>query len=142
VLPVTRLAGDADRITTTVLPRLTSAATKAQAHVNANNQAQLQPLITDLNAQISAAANSTNGLAGTVLGYTPAEWNGNHELLSPARSDDQTATRQSRRGVRTWRRSSRYCAQAPAHRPRPPPRRADLQTPPSSGRVVTARHRI
>ncbi|HXB38441.1 MAG TPA: hypothetical protein VNU75_12080 [Acidimicrobiales bacterium] len=98
VLPVTRLAGDADRITTTVLPRLTSAATKAQAHVNANNQAQLQPLITDLNAQISAAANSTNGLAGTVLGYTPAEWNGNHELLSPARSDDQTANAAIKKG--------------------------------------------
>ena len=91
VLPAARLAGDADRITTTVLPRLTSAAAKAQAHENATNQAQLQPLIDDLNAQISAATTATNGLATTVLGYTPAQWNGNHELLSPARSDDKTA---------------------------------------------------
>jgi hypothetical protein len=91
VLPAARIAGDADRITTTVVPRLTSAASKAQAHENAQNQAQLQPLISDLNAQIAAATNATNGLAGTVLGYTPTMWNGNHELLSPARSDDQTA---------------------------------------------------
>ncbi len=98
VLPAARIAGDADRITTTVLPRLTSAASKAQAHENANNQAQLEPLITDLNAQISAAANATNGLAGTVLGYTPAELNGNHELLSPAKSDDQTANAAIKKG--------------------------------------------
>jgi hypothetical protein len=98
VLPSARIADDADRITTTVLPRLTSAASKAQAHENANNQAQLQPLITDLNAQISAAANATNGLAGTVLGYTPTEWNGNNELLSPARSDDQTANAAVKKG--------------------------------------------
>jgi hypothetical protein len=98
VLPSARIAGDADRITTTVLPRLTSDASKAQAHENTNNQAQLQPLITDLNAQISAAGGATNGLAGTVLGYTPAEWNGNHEVLSPAKSDDQTANAAVKKG--------------------------------------------
>jgi hypothetical protein len=98
VLPSARIAGDADRITSSVLPRLTSDASKAQAHENANNQAQLQPLITDLNAQISAATSATNGLAGTVLGYTPAEWNGNHELLSPAKSDDQTAAAAIKKG--------------------------------------------
>jgi hypothetical protein len=91
VLPAARIAADADRTTNTVLPKLTSASSKAQAHENSSNQAQLAPLISDLNAQISAAANATNGLAGTVLGYTPSEWNGNHELLSPARSDTTTA---------------------------------------------------
>ncbi len=98
VLPAARLAGDADRITTTVLPRLTSAAAKAQARENSSNQAQLAPLIADLNAQISAAGGAANGLSGTVLGYTPAEWNGNHELLSPARSDDQTANAAIKKG--------------------------------------------
>lgn len=91
VLPAARIAGDADRTTDTVLPKLTSASSKAQAHENSSNQTQLAPLITDLNSQISAAANATNGLAATVLGYTPSEWNGNHELLSPARSDTKTA---------------------------------------------------
>jgi hypothetical protein len=98
VLPAARTAGDSDRLTTTVLPRLTSAAAKAQAHENAQNQAQLQPLISDLNAQITAATNATNGLATTVLGYTPAELNGNHELLSPARSDNQTANAAVKKG--------------------------------------------
>jgi hypothetical protein len=91
VLPAARIAGDADRTTDTVLPKLTSASSKAQAHENSSNQAQLAPLISDLNSQISAAANATNGLAATVLGYAPSEWNGNHELLSPARSDTKTA---------------------------------------------------
>ncbi|HWD56219.1 MAG TPA: hypothetical protein VG346_13920 [Acidimicrobiales bacterium] len=98
VLPAGRIAGDADRATTTVLPRLTADATKAQAHENASTQAQLQPLIADLNAQIGAAVAATNGLASTVLGYTPTEWNGNHELLSPARTDEQTADAAIKKG--------------------------------------------
>ena len=91
VLPAARIAGDADRATNTVLPKLTSDSSKAQAHENSSNEAQLAPLISDLNAQISTATNATNGVAGTVLAYTPSEWNGNHELLSPAKSSDQTA---------------------------------------------------
>lgn len=97
-LPAARLAGDADRVTNTVLPRLTSDSSKAQAHENSSNQAQLAPPLSDLNAQISAATDATNGLAGTVLGYTPSEWNGNHELLSPARSSDQTADAAVKKG--------------------------------------------
>ena len=45
VLPASRIAGDADRITATVLPKLTSDSSKAQAHENPSNQAQLAPLI-------------------------------------------------------------------------------------------------
>lgn len=91
VLPAGRIAADADRVTSTVLPKLTSDSSKAQARENSSNEAQLAPLISDLNTQIGAATSATNGLAGTVLGYTPSEWNGNHELLSPAKSSDQTA---------------------------------------------------
>jgi hypothetical protein len=91
VLPASRIAGDADRISATVVPKLTSDSSKAQAHENASNQAQLAPLIADLNTQIAAATTSTNGLAGTVLGYTAAEWDSNHALLSTAKSDDQSA---------------------------------------------------
>lgn len=89
VLPAARLAADADRATNTVLPKLTSDVTKLTAHVQ--KVPQLQPLIDDMNAQIGTATSATNGLASTVLGYTPAELNGNFELLSPAKSDDQTA---------------------------------------------------
>ena len=55
------------------------------------NQATLQPLIDDLNSQISTATNATNGLAATVLAFTPAQWNANNALLAASRSSDQAA---------------------------------------------------
>ena len=91
VLPASRIAADADRITTTAIPDLTSDAAKAQAHVNPTNQAELQPLITDLNSQIGTATNATNGLAATVLAFTPAQWNADNGLLGPSKSSDQAA---------------------------------------------------
>jgi len=91
VFPAGRIAGDADRATATVLPALTSAAAKAQQHVNARNQASLQPLIDDLKAHIATASSATNGLAATVLAFTPAQWNANHGVLSGARTADQQA---------------------------------------------------
>ncbi len=90
VLPAARIAGDADRATTTAIPALTADSNTAQAHVNARNQAVLQPLIDDLNSQISTATNATNGPAAAVFAFTAAQWNANHDLLSPAKSSDQT----------------------------------------------------
>ena len=89
VLPAARIAGDADRATNTAIPELTRFSAWAQSHVNARNQTVLQPLIDDLNSQISTASNASNGLAGTVLAFTPMQWNANHNLLSPAKSSDQ-----------------------------------------------------
>ncbi len=89
VLPAARIAADTDRATTTAIPNLTSDAAKAQAQVNPGNQAQLQPLIDDLNSQIGTATNATNGLAATVLAFTPAQWNANHDLLAASRSSAQ-----------------------------------------------------
>ncbi|HXY28572.1 MAG TPA: hypothetical protein VEH82_09865, partial [Acidimicrobiales bacterium] len=91
VLPAAHVAGDADAATATGIPALTAAAAKAQARVNPSNQAELQPLINDLNGQISAATSATNGLAATVLGFTPAQWDANHDLLSATKSSQQTA---------------------------------------------------
>jgi hypothetical protein len=91
VLPAARIVADADRATTTAIPALSADATKAQARVNPANQSELQPLIDDLNSQIGATTTATNGLAGTVLAYTPAQWNANHGLLGPSRSSGQTA---------------------------------------------------
>ena len=64
---------------------------EAQGLENPQNQAQLQPLVDDLQAQIGAATNATNGLAATVLGFTPAQWDADHALLTAPRSADQTA---------------------------------------------------
>ncbi len=91
VLPASRIAADADRVTSTAIPTLTADASKARGQENPQNQAQLQPLIEDLNAQIGAASNATNGLAATVLAFTPAQWNANHDVLSAAKSSARVA---------------------------------------------------
>ena len=90
VLPAARIAGDADRASSTAIPDLTAASARAQKHVNLRNQEFLEPLINDLNAQIATATGSTNGLAATVLAFTPAQWNAHNDVLSQATSSDHT----------------------------------------------------
>ena len=58
----------------------------------------MQPLIDDLNNQISTATNATNGLAATVLAFTPAQWNANHDLLAASRSSDQATVAALKKG--------------------------------------------
>jgi hypothetical protein len=89
VLPASRMAADADHATTTGIPKLTADAAKAQSRVTPANQATLQPQIDDLNGQISTATNATNGLAATVLAFTPAQWNANNALLAASKASDQ-----------------------------------------------------
>jgi hypothetical protein len=98
VLPAAHIAADADHATTTAIPNLTADATKAQARVNPANQATLQPLINDLDSQISTATNATNGLAATALAFTPAQWNVDNALLQASRSSDQTASAALQKG--------------------------------------------
>jgi hypothetical protein len=98
VLPAGRIAGDADRATATRIPALTADATKAQQRVNPGNHAVLQPLVDDLDAQVATASGATNGLAATVLAYTPAQWNADHGLLSSAHAADDTTEAALRKG--------------------------------------------
>ncbi|HEX3796141.1 MAG TPA: hypothetical protein VHV57_16735 [Acidimicrobiales bacterium] len=91
VRPAARLAARADGATNALLPALTADAAKATAHVTPANQATLQPLIADLNTQISSATTDTTGVATTVLSYSPAGWNANHELLSASRNSMSAA---------------------------------------------------
>ena len=91
VLPAARLAATADGIDVTALPHLTALVAKAESRVNPSNQAVLQPLINDMNGQIAAATTGTSGVASTVLGYTPAQWNADHDLLAPAHGAVQAA---------------------------------------------------
>lgn len=91
VLPAARIAADSYGATTTAIPNLTSYAAKAQAQVNPGNQAQLQPLIDDLKGQIGTATEATDGLAATVLAFTPAQWNANYEVLAASRSSGKAA---------------------------------------------------
>jgi len=84
VLPGAKVAGAADEISLTFVPVLTADSAKAQARVNPSNQGIVQPLINDLNSQLSAASGSTSALANTVESYTAAQWNANHNVLSSA----------------------------------------------------------
>jgi hypothetical protein len=90
-LPAAHIAGATDELQSTVIPKLTALSTKAAARVTATNAPVLQPLLTDLTAQIAAASNGTTGVAATVLADTPAQWNANDDLLSPARGAVQAA---------------------------------------------------
>jgi hypothetical protein len=90
VLPAASLAARADRVTKDV-PALKAAATKAQAAAHAQNQATVEPLVADLQRQIATATSAADGLAATVLAYTPAQLNANSGLLSPATSTISTA---------------------------------------------------
>ena len=92
VLPAAWIAASADHATTTAIPNLTTDAAKAQARVTPANQATVQPLINDLNGQISTAANATDGLAATVLAFAPAQWDADNALLDASKASGQAAT--------------------------------------------------
>lgn len=91
VLPAGHIAGAADQIDVTTVPTLTALAAKAASHVNPANQALLQPLLSDMHAQIAAATDSTTGVSATVLAYAPSDWNANHDLLAAGRGSVQSA---------------------------------------------------
>jgi hypothetical protein len=91
VLPAARQAAASDAIDVTTVPKLTALAAKATARVNPSNSSTVQPLIDDLNAQISATTTSTSGLASVALGYLPAQWNTDHSLLAPSLASLQAA---------------------------------------------------
>src|SRR5450432_4756210 len=88
-LPQVHFAAAADTITVTVLPKLTDAQSKLAALLagadSGKNTPAVQALMTDLGNQITAITSETSGLSGTVLAYTPAQYDANHALLSPAR---------------------------------------------------------
>jgi len=91
VLPAAHISAAADQIDVTTVPELTALATKAASRVNPSNQAALQPLINDLQAQITAATNATAGVSASVLAYTPTDWNADHDLLAAGHSSVQSA---------------------------------------------------
>ena len=89
-LPQVHFAAAADTITVTVLPKLTDAQSKLAALLagvdSGKNTPAVQALMTDLGNQITAITSETSGLSATVLAYTPAQYDANHALLSPARA--------------------------------------------------------
>jgi len=122
VLPAARLAATADGIDATAIPGLTTFSAKAASRVNPSNRATLQPLIDDLNAQIQSATNGTAGVATTLLGYTPSQWNANHDLLTASRGSVQAANgnvTKARDDVQQMRRLLASVPPAPSTTPTP-----------------------
>jgi len=91
VLPASGLAGRSAVMDNADLPALNTDYTNLSARVNPSNQAQLAPLLSDLEHDINAATALTTGLPSTVLAFSPSDWNANHEVLAPAHADLETA---------------------------------------------------
>lgn len=107
-IPQARFVTATDDLTGTVVPRLTDAQTRLESLLSGRDSgkdtAAVQAAMTDLGNRISGITSDTNGLAATVLGYTPADWNANHSLLSPARSklqDARSDAKAARNDIRT-----------------------------------------
>jgi hypothetical protein len=94
-LPQVHFAAAADDITGTVLPAVTAAQGKLQSLLTgadaAKNAPAVQATMTDLGNQIATINSSTSGLAATVLGFTPEDYNANHALLTPSRAQLEQA---------------------------------------------------
>jgi hypothetical protein len=86
-----KAAAASDQIGTNAIPKLTAASTKAAGYKTSTNQATLAPLLADLNSQIASATTSVSGVATTVLGYTPVQWNANQDLLAASKSSVSSA---------------------------------------------------
>lgn len=100
-LPQARLVAAADDLSVGVVPRLTDAQSRLQALLSGKDASKDTPAVqasmADLAKQISgittaiSAGSGQNGLATSILAYTPAQWNANHSLLDPAHTQIQTA---------------------------------------------------
>jgi hypothetical protein len=94
-LPQVRFAAAGDDLTGGVLPLLTSAQSTLEqllAGVDSGKDSDaVKAAMADLATQIATVSSDSDGLAATVLGYTPADYNANHALLSGPRAQLATA---------------------------------------------------
>jgi hypothetical protein len=94
-IPQARFAAAADRMTGGALPKLQAAETKLAALLAGPDAGKSTPTIqaelTDMQNQINAATSGVNGVAAAALAVTPADYNANHDVLSPERSAVESA---------------------------------------------------
>jgi hypothetical protein len=95
VLPRTRLVVGADTATAAgdklsdIAHKLADAIDKAQAAGRDVHQAQAD--LDAMKAQIASGVAAAGTVPGSVLGLTPADWNANHDVLTPARQQLRVA---------------------------------------------------
>jgi hypothetical protein len=94
-IPQARFAAAADRMTGTSIPKLTDAETKLAAALAGPDKSKstpaLQAELVDMQNQIAAATSGLNGVAAAALAVTPADYNANHDVLSPERGAVKSA---------------------------------------------------
>ena len=88
------IAGDAEANAIAKLqalePKLQSAIDKAKA--DGKDVSGAQTALDDLKAKVADAATKDDKVADTVLGYTPADYNANHDVLTPLRTAVKAAS--------------------------------------------------
>ena len=95
VLPRTRLvtgadtAGAAGARLSDIAGKLADAIAKAEAAGHDVSQAKAD--LDAMKAQIASGVAAAGTVAGSVLGLTPADWNANHDVLTPARQQLRVA---------------------------------------------------
>ena len=95
VLPRTRLVVGADTATDAgaklrdVAGKLADAIDRAEANGHDVSQAKID--LNALRAAIASGVGAAGTVPGAVLGLTPANWNANHEVLTPARQSLRAA---------------------------------------------------
>jgi hypothetical protein len=89
-IPQAHLAAAADRLTTTTIPHLTAAHTKLAAALAGKDASKSTPALladlADMTAQLTAASSAVGSDAATVLAVTPADYNGNHSVITSVRT--------------------------------------------------------
>ncbi len=93
-VPQAHFVAAADTLTGTALPALTGARSTLQKALAADpgkETAAVRAAMADLSRRIADIGTQTGGVADTVLGYTPAQYNADHALLSGARAKLRTA---------------------------------------------------
>jgi hypothetical protein len=87
------IAGDAESFAVTkldgVVPKLSDAIDKAAAA--GKDVTAAKAALTDLQAKVADAGTHANGLADSVIGDVPADYNANRGLLDPARANAKAA---------------------------------------------------
>jgi hypothetical protein len=110
VLPRTRLVVGADAGVAAanrldqVAAKLAQAIAKAEAAGHDVTQAKAD--LESMRGKIDAARSSASGVPDSILGLTPANWNDNHEVLTPARA----SLRSARDGLKEARNLARQIA--------------------------------
>jgi hypothetical protein len=86
LLPQIRLVRANDALINIALPRMTDAQARLQSALDKTGKAEeAAARMADLQVQIDTIRSKTSGLSAQVLAFTPAQWNADHTVLTPAR---------------------------------------------------------